>query len=85
MAVAKMCPIHVSSQLTVHLKSIRKLRGWTQTELGQRVNVKQVRIAEIEGNPGVVSVDQMLHVIQAMGFDVCIVERKTRKESANEW
>lgn len=59
-------PIQTSSQLTVHIKSLRKARGLTQTALGQRVGVKQVRMADIENNPGAVSLDQLLQVLHAL-------------------
>jgi HTH-type transcriptional regulator/antitoxin HipB len=55
-----------SAQLSVHLKSLRKARGLTQTALGLRVGVKQVRIADIEKNPGAVSLDQLLQVLHAL-------------------
>ena len=54
------------SQLTVHLKSLRKARGLTQAALGQRIGVKQVRMAEIENNPGTVALAQLLQVLHAL-------------------
>lgn len=59
-------PVQTSAQLSVHLKSLRKARGMTQTALGERVGVKQVRIADIEKNPGAVSLDQLLQVLHAL-------------------
>lgn len=59
-------PIQTAGQLSAHLKSLRKARGMTQAELGQRVGVKQVRIADIERSPGSVSVEQMLEVLHAL-------------------
>ena len=85
MKTPKMYPIQMSSQLSVHIKALRKHCGWTQAELGLRIGVKQVRIAEIESNPGVVSIDQILHMIQVMGFNLSIIERVVRKQSPGEW
>jgi HTH-type transcriptional regulator/antitoxin HipB len=59
-------PLQTSAQLSVHLKSLRKARGLTQTALGQRIGVKQVRMADIEKNPGAVSFDQLLQVLHAL-------------------
>ena len=59
-------PVQTSTQLSVHLKSLRKARGLTQTALGQRIGVKQVRIADIEKNPGAVSLDQLMQVLHAL-------------------
>ena len=85
MTIPKTYPIQMASQLSVHIKALRKHCGWTQAELGQRIGVKQVRIAEIESNPGVVSIDQILHIIQVMGFNLSIVERVSRKKMPGQW
>ena len=85
MATPKMYPIQMSSQLSAYIKALRKHCGWTQAELGQRIGVKQVRIAEIESHPSVVSIEQILHIIHVMGFSLSIVERVARKQSPGEW
>ena len=85
MSSPKIYPIQMASQLSVHIKALRKNCGWTQGDLGQRIGVKQVRVAEIENNPSVVSIDQILRLVHAMGFNLCIVERVARKASAKEW
>lgn len=59
-------PIQTPAQLSVHIKSLRKARGLTQAALGQRLGVKQVRVADIENNPGAVSLDQLLQVLHAL-------------------
>ncbi len=66
MSTLQTFPIQASAQLSVHIKSLRKARGLTQTELGHRIGVKQVRIADIENKPGVVSLDQLLQVLHAL-------------------
>ncbi|MGR4870344.1 helix-turn-helix domain-containing protein [Variovorax sp. LARHSF232] len=59
-------PIHLPSQLREHLRALRKARGLTQAALGQLLGVGQARIAEIENNPGVVSVDQLMKLLSAL-------------------
>ena len=59
-------PVQTTDQLSVHIKSLRKARGLTQAALGQRIGVKQVRLAAIENNPGVVSLDQLLQLVHAL-------------------
>lgn len=58
--------IQTAGQLSAHLKSLRKTLGMTQAQLGERIGVKQVRIADIERNPGAVSVEQLLEVLHAL-------------------
>lgn len=59
-------PIQISNQLREYLRALRKERGLTQAALGQLVGVGQARIAEIENNPGVVSVDQLMKLVSAL-------------------
>lgn len=59
-------PVPLTRQLREHLRSFRKARGLTQAALGQMLGVGQARIAEIESNPGVVSVDQLMRVLSAL-------------------
>ena len=69
-------PIHTPDQLSVHIKSLRKARGLTQAQLGERIGVKQVRVADIERNPGSVSVDQLLQVLHALDTRLLLADTK---------
>ncbi len=71
-----------SAQLSVHIKSLRKARGLTQTALGQRIGVKQVRIAAIENNPGAVSLDQLLQVLHALDARLLVADTQRYADAA---
>lgn len=60
-------PLRIPDQLKQHLRALRKSRGLTQGQLGALVGVRQARIAEIEANPGPVSLDQLTKVLAALG------------------
>lgn len=60
-------PIRFSDQLRQHLKGLRKKQGYTQAQLGQLLGVSQARIAEIEANPGLVNLDQLLQIFSVLG------------------
>ena len=60
-------PLRIPDQLKPHLRALRKSHGLTQAQLGALVGVKQARIAEIEANPGAVSLDQLAKVLAALG------------------
>jgi HTH-type transcriptional regulator / antitoxin HipB len=64
--------ITLAAQLGPQLKALRKLKGVSQQELGRQIGVKQVRIADIEANPGLVSVDQLLRILQVLGASLAI-------------
>lgn len=59
-------PIQTPSQLTTHLKSLRKAKGLSQTQLGLLLGIGQARIADIEKNPGLISVEQLLRILHAL-------------------
>ncbi len=67
-------PVQLSSQLQQLLKSLRKSRRMTQAELARRLDVVQSRIADIERNPGAVSVEQLLQVLSMLGAQVVVRE-----------
>ncbi len=70
-------PIQISSQLSEHLKSLRKEQGLTQTQLGQLLGVGQARVADIEKNPGLVRVDQLLQILHALDARLALKVRAT--------
>jgi HTH-type transcriptional regulator / antitoxin HipB len=81
MSTLQTFPVQTSAQLSVHIKSLRKARGLTQTALGERVGVKQVRMADIEKNPGAVSLDQLLQVLHAL--DARLLLADTQRYASN--
>jgi len=77
--------LNASGQLSVHLRSLRKSRGLTQTALGERIGVKQARIADIEKNPGAVSVDQLLQVLHALDARLLLADTAAPAGAAADW
>lgn len=71
-------PVHNALQLSAHLKALRKLRGLTQAELGRRVGVVQSRIAEIEREPGSISVNQLIALLHALDAGMLLAEKGNR-------
>ena len=65
-------PIRLADQLKAHLRSLRKQRGLTQAQLGKRLGIGQVRIAEIEARPGLVGVDQLVKLLSALGASLVV-------------
>ena len=75
-------PIHTPDQLSVHIKSLRKARGLTQAQLGERIGVKQVRVADIERSPGSVSLDQLLQVLHALDARLLLADTRAHPPAA---
>lgn len=75
-------PINFADQLANHLKAFRQSRGLTQAELALRLGVTQSRIADIETNPGKVSLDNLLKVLTAL--DIRLVLSDVTKGEAEK-
>jgi HTH-type transcriptional regulator / antitoxin HipB len=65
-------PIQTASQLSAHLRSIRKAQGLTQAQLGQKLGLDQTRIAKIERDPRLVSVGQLLRILTLLGVRIVL-------------
>jgi HTH-type transcriptional regulator/antitoxin HipB len=71
-------PVQISSQLQQLLKSLHKSRQMTQAELARRLGVVQSRVADIERDPGVVSVEQLLQILAMLGAQMVVRETATK-------
>lgn len=76
--------ISTSEQLSTQFKSLRKAKGWSQAELGKNIGLKQARVAQIEGDPGSISVDKLLQVLHAIGANLLIETDESGKASRAE-
>lgn len=70
-------PVQLVSQLQQLLKSLRKSRQMTQAELARGLGVVQSRVADIERDPGAVSVEQLLQVLAMLGAQVVVRQTDT--------
>jgi HTH-type transcriptional regulator/antitoxin HipB len=75
-------PLKVAEQLRPQLQALRKKRGLTQARLGEAIGVTQARIVELEANPGVVNLQQMMKVLNALGATLVI--RETEGEDSKD-
>lgn len=65
-------PLQLTSQLQQLLKSLRKSRQMTQAQLARRLGVVQSRVADIERDPGTVSVEQLMNVLAMLGAQLVV-------------
>ena len=75
--------VQVPSQLSSHLRALRKVKGLTQAELATRLGVDQTRIAKIERDPLAVSVKQFLQILSALGVQLALEPMPINHVSAN--
>ncbi len=77
-------PLRLVDQLREHLRALRRQRGLTQAQLGQRLGLSQVRIAEIEAEPAVVSVDQIMRILSALGATLVLRDMAAEPSGATD-
>jgi HTH-type transcriptional regulator / antitoxin HipB len=64
--------IQLPSQLSSHIRALRKAKGLSQADLGLRLGLSQARIARIEGDPLSISTEQLLTVLTALGVQIVL-------------
>lgn len=64
------------SQLSVHLKSLRKSRSLTQADMADRLQITQERYSQIERNPEAVATERLLQIFAVLGVDMLLRMRR---------
>lgn len=70
--------ISIPDQLAPQLRSLRKVRRLSQTDLALKLGVSQSRIAAIERNPATVSAGQLLDLLKVLGVDLVLRDTHTQ-------
>lgn len=60
------------SQLSLHLKSLRKSRNLTQVDMAKRLQITQERYSQIERNPEVIATERLLEILATLQVDVLL-------------
>lgn len=72
------------SQLTVHLKSLRKSRNVTQADMAKRLQITQERYSQIENNPELIATGRLLEILAVLQVDVLLKLRPTSPTPLSE-
>lgn len=67
--------IRTSGKLGPLLKQLRKAKGWSQLQLGQKIGLSQERISAIENHPERITIDQLLTVLMALEAELSLTSR----------
>ena len=60
------------SQLSQHLKSLRKSRQMTQAAMATRLRITQERYSQIERNPELIATARLLEILAILGVDLLL-------------
>lgn len=70
----------LKADLTLQIYRLIKQRGLTQTQAGEILGIKQPHVSALmRGRSGVFSVERLMQFLTALGQDVEITVRSTRK------
>ena len=58
----------------------RKLRGWSQAELGEHIGISQSLVATLESHPEVATIKRVITVMRALDLDLRIAPRKRKRK-----
>ena len=71
----------IKARLTLQIYRLIKQRGLTQTQAGEVLGIKQPHVSGLmRGQSGAYSVERLMEFLAALGQDVEIIVRATRKE-----
>lgn len=72
-------PVDTPAQAKAVLRALRRFRGLSQAQLGERMGLSQKRIARIEAAPSRVSFDQITKLFSILGYRTAIEEIAKKK------
>jgi len=71
-------------QLAGRVIRARKLRGWSQAELGQHIGISQSLVATMENHPDVATIKRLITALRALDLDLQVAPRKKTKRAAKK-
>lgn len=77
--------IRTTGQLGPAFRSLRRAKGWSQAELGERVGLSQERISAIERRPEKVQFDQLLIILMALDAELTVGPRAAPPDDKGSW
>ncbi|WP_295553643.1 helix-turn-helix transcriptional regulator [Limnohabitans sp. Rim8] len=68
------------------LTANRKAQGMTQAQAAARLGISQARLSELEQNPGRLTVDRLLVLVNLLGLEL-VLQSPTEKaaQTASDW
>lgn len=79
--------IYSPRQLANHVRLIRQKNQWTQSELAQKVGLKQSTISHFENNPDLTTLATLFKILQSLDLQMDVLEKNelSASISENDW
>lgn len=78
-------PVRSSDQLSVLLRSLRRARGLTQSELAQRLGITQQALSQLEKDPGAASMERVMALLAALQATVVLRDNRAAAAEDAAW
>jgi HTH-type transcriptional regulator/antitoxin HipB len=78
-------PITTPLLLGHTLVGLRKQKGITQLQLARFLGISQNRLSVLEHNPGTLTVERLLWILNVLQLDLHLIDRNTNEPPATEW
>lgn len=59
------------------IRKMRRARGWTQSELGERMSVRQATVSKLEAGEPATRMEVFFDALTALGMELVATERKS--------
>ncbi|MCE0491196.1 type II toxin-antitoxin system antitoxin HipB [Pantoea sp. Mb-10] len=76
--------IYSPRQLASHIKLLRQKNHWTQSQLAQRVGLKQATISHFENNPDLTTLSTLFKILQSLELTLEVRENSAAAQE-DEW
>lgn len=78
-------PVGTAEQLGAILRGFRKQQGLTQKDLAARLGLAQKAVSAVETHPSRVSVDRLFAMLGALGGELVIRDRSSKRGAKVDW
>ena len=62
------------------VRKARRARGWTQAELGARMNVRQATVSKLEAGEPATRMEVFFDALSALGLELAVSERGSKTD-----
>lgn len=80
--------IYSPRQLANHIKLLRQKNQWTQSQLAQKVGLKQSTISHFENNPDLITLSTLFKILQSLELTLDVQEKNAstvNSDQENDW
>jgi len=64
----------------VAIRAARRRRGWTQTELAERMNVRQATVSKLESGESATRLEVLFDALTSLGLELIVQERGSSRD-----